>query len=159
MRRAAETLFLGSYVNKIDAKGRLAAPARFRRVLEIEKSATLYVVPSPEEPCLEAGGSLFVETLMASIEALPPYDRRRKLLQRTIASRIFPVSIDAEGRMILPQHLRDHAGLADRAEFAGQGGHFEIWNPDTLAEVAVDPDEIAQARASLENPPAIGAAP
>ncbi len=160
MRRGAETLFLGSYVNKIDAKGRLATPARFRRVLELEKSNEIYCYPSPDEPCLDCGGPDFIETLMASIGGLAPFSRERRVLQRTITSRTFIVSMDKEGRIILPQHLRDHAGLDGEAEFSGNGECFQIWAPQTFKRVMADADgEAAAAREKLQNPaPMIGGA-
>lgn len=153
MRRGAETLFLGSYVNKIDAKGRLATPARFRRVLELEKSNEIYCYPSPDEPCLDCGGPDFIETLMASIGGLAPFSRERRVLQRSITAKTFIVSMDKEGRIILPQHLRDHAGLDGEAEFSGNGEFFQIWAPETLQRVMDEAGaEAAAAREKLQNP-------
>ncbi len=153
MRRGAETLFLGSYTNKIDAKGRLATPARFRRVLELEKSNEIYCYPSPDEPCLDCGGPDFIENLMASIGGLAPFSRERRVLQRSITAKTFIVSMDKEGRIILPQHLRDHAGLDGEAEFSGNGDFFQIWAPETLQRITAEADaEAAAAREKLQNP-------
>ena len=152
MRRDAEALFLGSFTNKIDAKGRLATPARFRRVLEAEKSNTIYVIPSPDEPCLDAGGPAYIETLTQSIFALPPFSAERRLLQKRITGRTLSLTMDAEGRINIPENLRNHARLNGEAAFSGQGDYFQIWNPETLDASMGDDDAVAAARLLLNNP-------
>lgn len=159
MRRGAETLFFGSYINKIDVKGRLATPARFRRVLDLERSNGIYCIPSMDEKCLECGGGDYIETLMASIAALDPFSEERRSLERAVTARVVEVSLDKEGRVVLPQNLRDHAGLDGHALFAGLGASFQIWNPETFAQVAAEADKIAsEAKLSLRNPAPNGAA-
>lgn len=148
MRRGAGTLFLGSYTNKIDAKGRLATPARFRRVLEKEEASEIYLIPSSDEPCLEGGGPDYIETLMASISDLPRYSEARRSLQRTISVRTTVLAMDGEGRIVLPPALREHARLEGEAAFAGNGDHFQIWNP-ALLEAAIERDAAAAADAKL----------
>lgn len=152
MRRDAETLFLGSFTNKIDAKGRLATPARFRRVLEGEKSNTIFVIPSPDEPCLEAGGPAFIESIAQSIMMLPRFSDERKLLQKRLTGKTISLSMDSEGRFILPQELRDHAKLNGEAVFSGQMDFFQIWNPGALDASIGDDAETAAARKNLPNP-------
>ena len=153
MRRGAETLFFGSYVNKIDAKGRLATPALFRRALDLERVNAIYCIPSTEEPCLECGGVDYIETLMASIAELDPFSKERRSLERTIAARTSVVALDKEGRVVLPQPLRDHARLDGEAMFAGLGHSFQIWNPDEFDKVAEEEAQIAgAAKLSLRNP-------
>lgn len=158
MRRGAETLFFGSYVNKIDAKGRLATPALFRRALDLERVNAIYCIPSTEEPCLECGGVDYIETLMASIAELDPFSPQRRSLERTIAARTSVVSLDKEGRVVLPQALRDHARLNGEAMFAGLGRSFQIWNPAEFDKVAEAEEKIAgDAKLSLRNPTPNGA--
>lgn len=152
MRRGAETLFLGLFTNRIDAKGRLATPARFRRVLELENSLTIYVIPSPDEPCLDAGGSDYMETLASAIAELPMFSPERRRLQKGLIGRALSLSMDGEGRIVLPKELRDYAGLNGEATFSGQGDHFQIWNPDALKAAMGPEEEIAAARLLLQNP-------
>ncbi|MEM8934799.1 MAG: division/cell wall cluster transcriptional repressor MraZ [Pseudomonadota bacterium] len=153
MRRGAETLFYGSFTNKIDAKGRLATPALFRRVLDLERVNAIYCIPSTDEKCIDCGGVDYIETLMASIAALDPYSKERRSLERSIASRTCVVALDKEGRVVLPQHLRDYANLNGEALFAGVGGSFQIWNPDAYNRVLVEDTEIAAtAKLALRNP-------
>lgn len=152
MRRDAETLFLGSFVNKIDAKGRLATPARFRRVLELEKATTVYVIPSPDEPCLEVGGPAYIESLTQSIMTLPRFSDERMLLQKRLTGKTLSLSMDSEGRFILPKELRDHARLNGEAAFSGQMDFFQIWSPEGLDEAIGDDAKTAAARKDLPNP-------
>jgi len=160
MRRGAETLFFGSFVNKIDAKGRLATPARFRRVLDLERGASIYCIPSTDEKCLDCGGADYIETLMASISALDPFSEKRRSLERTVTARVVEVSLDKEGRIVLPQHLRDGAMLDGKALFAGLGTSFQIWNPEEFEKIAAAEEKIApEAKLSLRNPAPFGAAP
>ena len=158
MRRGAETLFFGSYTNKIDAKGRLATPALFRRALDLERVNAIYCIPSIEEPCLDCGGVDYIETLMASIAALDPYSKERRSLERTVTARTSVVSLDKEGRVVLPEHLRTHALLDGKALFAGLGHSFQIWNPAEFDKVAQEEEKLAEAaKLSLRNPTPPGA--
>ena len=158
MRRGAETLFFGSYTNKIDAKGRLATPALFRRALDLERVNAIYCIPSIEEPCLDCGGVDYIETLMASIAALDPYSKERRSLERTVTARTSVVSLDKEGRVVLPEHLRTHARLDGKALFAGLGHSFQIWNPAEFDKVAQEEEKLAEAaKLSLRNPTPPGA--
>ena len=70
MIRSATASFLGSHINKIDQKGRVAAPADFRRALEPEKG--FFSAPSLEGPFLECGGEDWVMRQKALIGTLPP---------------------------------------------------------------------------------------
>lgn len=153
MRRGAETLFFGSYVNKIDAKGRLATPALFRRALDLERVNAIYCIPSTEEPCLDCGGVDYIESLMASIAQLDPYSKERRSLERTVTARTCVVSLDKEGRVVLPVNLRAHARLDSNALFAGLGHSFQIWNPEEFEKTAAEEEKIAVgAKLSLRNP-------
>ena len=159
MWRGAETQFFGSHINKIDSKGRLATPALFRRALDLERVNAIYCIPSLDEPCIDCGGVDYIESVMASIAALDPFSKERKSLERTITARTSVVSLDKEGRINLPQHLRDHAKLDGRAMFAGLGASFQIWNPDEFEKISAEEEKTAgEAKLSLRNPTPLGGA-
>jgi MraZ protein len=64
---------------------------------------------------------------------------------------------DGEGRILLPDHLRGHAGIGDQATFVGFGRTFQIWAPDAYAGFAAEARQRARgARASLSLDPASG---
>lgn len=155
MRRGAGARFFGSQTNKIDAKGRLATPASFRRALDLASENVIYCIPSTEEPCLECGGEDYIDNLMAMIDQLDPYSPKRVSLERAIATQMTPITPDKEGRINLPEELRAHANLNGKALFAGHVRSFQIWNPDTFAFALDEAKKVASdAKLSLRNPPA-----
>lgn len=159
MRRGAGARFFGSYVNKIDAKGRLATPAAFRRVLDLATENVIYCLPSTEEPCLECGGAEYIDYLLEMIEDLDPYSEKRIALERAIATQMTPVNTDPEGRINLPDDLRAHAQLNGKALFAGHIRSFQIWNPELFSAPLDEAKKIAnEAKRSLRNPTANGGA-
>jgi len=159
MRRGAGARFFGSYVNKIDAKGRLATPAAFRRVIDLAAENVIYCLPSTEEPCLECGGAEYIDYLLEMIEDLDPYSEKRVALERAIATQMTPVSTDTEGRINLPEELRKHAQLNGQALFAGHIRSFQIWNPDNFVSPLDEAKKIAQeAKLALRKPSKSGGA-
>ena len=157
MPRGAGARFFGSYVNKIDAKGRLATPASFRRVIDLERDNAIYCIPSADEPCIECGGVEYVDNLMAMIDQLDPYDPKRVNLERAVASQMTPLSVDKEGRVILSDDLKAHAQLNGQALFAGHIRSFQIWNPEIFETVLAEAKKVAgEAKLSLRNPPPAG---
>lgn len=153
MLRSAEALFLGSHINRIDAKGRIAAPAEFRRALDLDRFNGFYCVPSLTGPWLDCGGTDYIEGLIAMIDALDPYDPDRADLEDSLVGRARPVPFDGDGRFILPQSLRDHAGLDDRALLIGRGKTFQIKNAEGAeAHIAAAADRAKNALHKLRNP-------
>ena len=71
-------------------------------------------------------------TLAADIAALPRGSRQRKIMQSLILNKARPTEVDSDGRLVLPQALRDKIGLDGTAYFGGMGETFEIWKPETF---------------------------
>ena len=159
MARSAAASFLGSHTNRIDAKGRIAAPADFRKALDLSVFNGFFCIPSLSEPALDCGGPDYVEGLKASIYALDPFDPDRKALEKMILGRARPVTFDGDGRFILPKPLREHAALEAEARFVGLGDRFQIARPS--AAEASEEEDAARALAALtrlRNPGAAGSA-
>lgn len=133
MLRSAENSFVGSHTNRIDGKGRVAAPADFRRALDLARFNGFFCIPSLEGPFLECGGPDYIEWLKRMIAPLPPFDPRRRAIQRQVIGAARPISFDADGRFILPEPMRAHASLEGEAYFIGVGDTFQIWRPDRAA--------------------------
>jgi MraZ protein len=144
---------LGSHTNKIDAKGRIAAPADFRRALDLNRFNGFFCIPSLLGPQLDCGGADFIESLRAMITALDPYDQRRIDLQEGMLGQARPVPFDGDGRFILPQPLREHARLGDQAFFIGLGDTFQIWASEGAeARVGAAAERAREAVKQLRNP-------
>ncbi len=153
MSRSAETLFLGSHVNKIDVKGRIAAPAEFRRALDLDAFNGFFCTPSLTGPHLDCGGGDYVESLKAMIAALDPFDPDREALQEWFIGEARKITFDGDGRFILPPHFRDHAGLGENAYFVGMGDTFQIRSGEGAEERKAQIAERARAALSrLKNP-------
>ena len=125
---------LGEYECKIDAKGRVSIPAAFRAVLERDgyKSGGaigIYCYPSLDAPALDAGGERLAQKIDGLLAGLPDYSDERDELSVALYGDVQVLSIDGDGRIVLPEGLRTHAGLKGAVTFVGLGDKFQIWEP------------------------------
>lgn len=125
--------FIGTFVNKIDAKGRVSVPASFRTVVQAKGLNGVALYAYPIEACVEGCGMDRIDSL---VEAMP--DRFDQLssaddVAEAILAAAREAPFDSDGRIILPEELIAHAGLRERGAFVGKGRVFQIWDPDTLA--------------------------
>ena len=117
-------MFLGQYQHSLDEKGRLTIPARFRELLD----GGAYVTQGLDK-CLVVMTSASFARTMADLSAMNMADPNARLLRRVILSNAYPIDVDKAGRMLVPQQLREFAGLNGEAIVAGQGEYFEVWGP------------------------------
>ena len=126
-------VFLSTYVNKIDRKGRVSVPAPFRQVLASQSGTDvatgLVVFRSVTVPALEACSTKHMEDLAADLELMDLSDEEREHLELTIFSASVHVPVDPEGRIILPDDLRQFAGIGEQVSFVGKSKTFQIWEP------------------------------
>jgi MraZ protein len=124
-----EQMFLGQYKHTIDNKGRLTIPSRFRELLlaegafisqGFERNLMVRTVPAFEE-------------LSRKVEALSQTAPTSRLLKRLIFSTAEKVDIDKAGRILIPEFLRQSAGLQGETIIVGAGDYFEIWAPENWA--------------------------
>ena len=127
------SVFLSSYTNKVDKKGRVSVPAPFRGVLAKQSSegtATgLVVFRSLQFSALEACSPEHMEKLAADLEQMDLSAEERDLIETTIFGDSVQLPIDPEGRILLPKDLLDHAGIVEEARFVGKSKIFQIWEP------------------------------
>lgn len=127
--------FVSTFTNKIDAKGRVSVPAPFRGVLERDGYAGgIYCYPSLDAPALDAGGERLARKIDALLSSLPEYSDERDELSVALYGDVQVLTIDGDGRIVLPEGLRQHAGLQDRVAFVGLGDKFQIWEPKRFDE-------------------------
>ncbi|MBI4496459.1 MAG: division/cell wall cluster transcriptional repressor MraZ [Chloroflexi bacterium] len=117
-------MFLGEYEHSIDQKGRLAIPARFRESLQ-----SGLVLARGLDRCISAYPWDEWKALAEKLAALPMTHSNVRRLTRTTFSSAFRVDLDAQGRILLPQPLRDYAAIHDAAVLVGMHRLFEIWSP------------------------------
>jgi len=143
-------LFLSTYTNKIDKKGRVSVPASFRAVLAGQEFAGIVTYGSFINPCIEACGLNRIEQLSSSIDSLDPYSDERDAFATAILGGSMQLPFDNEGRIFLPEALIVLAKLNEQAVFVGKGATFEIWEPVTFNEYAEKARTLAKdKRASL----------
>lgn len=120
-------IFRGINNLALDAKGRMAMPARYRErlmetcggrmVVTVDKDSCLLVYPLPEW-----------EEIEAKLIALPSLNKQARLLQRLLIGHATEVELDSQGRILLPTMLREYAGMEKKLVLIGQGKKFEIWD-------------------------------
>lgn len=148
-------LFVSSFTNKIDRKGRVSVPASFRQILAAKGSDTVVLYPHPKHDAIEGGGMDWLEDYAARLDQLPEYSEERDAL-RTLLGQVSQVAADNEGRIIIPDDLTRHAGLGENAMFVGAGNKFEIWEPARYATHLAEQRARMQER-NLTLPPRIHA--
>lgn len=122
--------FVSTITNKIDAKGRVSVPAAFRAVLERDGYAGgIYCYPSLDAPALDAGGQSLAQKIDGLLAGLPDYSDERDELSVALYGEVQILSIDQDGRIVLPEALRAHAGIATHITFVGLGHKFQMWEP------------------------------
>lgn len=157
--RSPETSFLGSHINKIDAKGRVAAPADFRRALDGDPIRGFYCVPSLRGPFLECGGGDLISHFKEMIAELQPFEEDRDALEEHLIGQMRSLPFDTEGRVVIPEALRQYAGLSERVLFQGRGEFFLAMPAEGAEErLALTRDRARAALQRLRNPRAGDAA-
>jgi MraZ protein len=127
--------FVSTFTNKIDAKGRVSIPAPFRAVLERDGYAGgIYCYPSLDASALDAGGERLAKKIDGLLSGLPDYSNERDELSVALYGDVQVLSIDGDGRIVLPEGLRAHAGLQSQVTFVGLGDKFQMWEPAAFEE-------------------------
>ncbi len=124
--------FVSTFTNKIDAKGRVSVPVSFRTVLAKDGFEGIYCYPSLDDEALDAGGQRLVDKIQRLLEELAPYSDERDNLAMALFGASEVVTLDQDGRIILPERLRKHAGIKTQVTFVGLGDKFQLWEPDTF---------------------------
>jgi MraZ protein len=115
-------MFLGEYDHTIDAKGRLAVPAKFRS--QMDRGA---VISKGMGTCLSVYTMQRWEEKSTELASGKTTDELRDF-ERRIYPSASEIELDGQGRMVIPAKLRAYAGLGNEVTVAGVRDHFEIWD-------------------------------
>jgi len=126
--------FVSTYTNKIDAKGRVSIPAQFRAVLAVDGFEGIYCCPTLDRQAVDAGGNRFREAIRASLTNFEPFSEDHEFLSTTLIGESEVLKVDSEGRVVLTDTIREHAGLGERVTLVGQGYKFQVWEPDRFVQ-------------------------
>jgi MraZ protein len=135
-------LFLSTFVNKIDKKGRVSVPATFRAALTGDAFQGIVAFRSYKHKTIEACSMERMQRLCSSVDDLDFFSDAQDDLASTIFADALQLPLDGDGRIILPQSLLDHAGITEFASFVGRGATFQIWMPEAFQEF----QDLARAR-------------
>lgn len=123
-------LFLSTFVNKVDKKGRVSVPASFRAALAGQSFAGIVAFPSFVYPAIDGSGIDRMEELSRSVDDFNPFSDEHDAFASALFAESHQLGWDGEGRVMLPEALMSHAGITDLAAFVGRGATFQIWQPD-----------------------------
>ena len=138
------TLFLSTYLNSIDKKCRISIPAFYRTLLSVENANCVIAYPSIKNQAIEFCSYKRIEELSQIIQSLDPYSEERDAFETVILGEAVQLTIDSEGRVILPKKLIDYASLGEQGLFVGKGLVFELWSPENFNLYATQAKEIAK---------------
>ncbi len=118
-------MFLGEFEYKIDEKGRLPIPPKFRR--ELKEGVVLGAGP---ERCIVAYSVAEWRKLATNLTSGTVVPSKLRKLNRAIFATAFSLNIDNQGRIALPIPLREYAGIEDEVIIAGVNTYLELWNKE-----------------------------
>ena len=148
--------FVGTIEAKTDAKGRAFLPATFRKELQAAGKLTMMLRKDIFEPCLVLyPESVWNERVDTLSRRLSIWNRAHQRIMRQFMSDVEEVSLDANGRFLIPKRYLEMAGINTDIKFIGTGATIEIWSGENTQEPFLSPDEFGQALEDVmgqENP-------
>jgi MraZ protein len=122
-------MFQGATSLNLDAKGRMAVPARHRDALVAAGDGHLVLTAHPHR-CLLLYPTPAWEPIRARILAAPSLEAQSAKLRRLLVGFAVDLDMDSSGRLLVPPELRRYAGLDKLVWLVGQGSHFEVWSDE-----------------------------
>lgn len=122
-------MFRGATNLSMDAKGRLAVPARHRDALLTESAGNVVLTAHPHG-CLLLYPQPAWEPIQARLMALSSFDKQSSAFQRLLVGYAEDITLDTTGRLLVSSALRAFAGFEKEVMLVGQGSHFELWNTE-----------------------------
>ncbi len=139
-------MFFGEFEYKIDEKGRVPIPPRFRK----ELSAGVVLTPGIER-CITAYSLPTWKKIAQSFTSDSISHAKQRRLNRALFATTFAIILDGQGRIALPAPLKEHAGLEEEAVIIGANTYLEIWSKDEWeSEKAVSQEQAWQLIESME---------
>ena len=130
-------MFLSSYENKLDKKGRVSVPATFRSHLTSMGYNGFISYPSFNHTALEACSQDRIEKLSSTIDSLNPFEEKRDYFATSVLSESVNLQFDTEGRVSFTEKLLDHAKIKNNILFVGLGKTFQVWEPKIFEKFKV----------------------
>jgi MraZ protein len=126
------SLFLSTFINKVDSKGRVSVPASFRTALSTQSFQGIVAFRSYKTVAIEAFGIDRMSLLSESVDRLDLFSEDQDDLAATLFADAHQLPFDGDGRVMLPKELKEYAGITTIAAFVGRGSTFQIWEPEAF---------------------------
>ena len=130
-------MFLSTYENRLDKKGRVSVPASFRSYLSNLGYNGVVCYSSFNNQSIEAWPQDRIEKISNTIDALNPFEEKKDYFATSILSESINLQFDSEGRISLTSKLLKHAKIKNSMLFVGQGKTFQIWEPTIFEKFRV----------------------
>ena len=130
-------MFLSTYENKLDKKGRVSVPASFRSYLSNLGYNGVICYPSFNNNCIEAWPQDRIEKISNAIDSLNPFEEKKDYFATSILSESINLQFDTEGRILITTKLLKHAKIKNNILFVGQGKTFQLWEPTSYEKFKV----------------------
>ena len=130
-------MFLSSFENRLDKKGRVSVPASFRSHLSSLGYSGFIAYPSFNNEALEACSQNRIEKLSNTIDSLNPFEEKRDFFATSVLSESLSLQFDSEGRVLISEKLLSHAKIKNNILFVGLGKTFQIWEPKSFEKFRI----------------------
>ena len=130
-------MFLSTFENKLDKKGRVSVPASFRSYLSNVGYNGIICYPSFNNRSIEAWPQDRIEKISNTIDTLNPFQEKKDYFATSILSESINLQFDSEGRILLTKKLLKHAKIKSSMIFVGLGKTFQIWEPTNFERFRV----------------------
>lgn len=142
--------FLGNIEAKTDAKGRVFFPAQFRKILQANGEEGLILRGDVYQACLSVyPESVWNKQMDIMRKKLNRWDGRQQMIFRQFVTNVELLTIDGNGRFLIPNRYRKIANIGAEVSFVGLGDMIEIWNPDDLAKSMLSKEEFSNELGAL----------
>ena len=130
-------MFLSTFENRLDKKGRVSVPASFRSYLSNVGYNGIICYPSFNNRSIEAWPQDRIEKISNTIDTLNPFEEKKDYFATSILSESINLQFDSEGRILLTKKLLKHANIKSSMIFVGLGKTFQIWEPTNFEKFRV----------------------
>ncbi len=126
--------FLSNATNRIDAKGRVSVPAGFRSVLGGRGIQELYCLQDFIYPAISIGGPDLLDRYERQIASVDPFSQEANRMSLLVHGGGVFMRLDAEGRLMVTDFIREFTGIGTEVTFVGRSDHFQLWQPQAFHE-------------------------
>ncbi len=123
-------MFKGIANIRLDTKGRLTIPTKYRPIIDEQSNSKMVVTIDSEEKCLLLYPSTSWKKIQQKINDLPSFNKNARRIQRLLIGHAEDIDLDGNGRILLSRPLRSFAEMTKQITMIGQGEKFEIWSND-----------------------------